>query len=307
VASGGADGTVRVWPLVGQGDVTTRTLDGPVGSVEYSPNGQTLVVGLIGGVGSILDASGQGGAPQVRLAGHSGFLYAATFSPDGTRVLTTGADRVARIWSAADGRLVGELVGHTGDVTGAAFSPNGRRIATASFDGTVRIWDAATLQSLFELRGHAGEVYRVRYMSDGQHLVTAGADGSVRVWDAESGRELSRRSMHVGAVYALAISADGRTALSGGADRSVLVWDTTGDWRPIGQLSGATQDVLSVGLSADGQRAFASSADGLVRIYRREWFAPIQEVSALAPSRVMRQPPTLLPDERIKYLHEGGI
>jgi hypothetical protein len=41
-------------------------------------------------------------------------------------------------------------------------------------------------------------------------------------------------------------------------------------------------------------------------VYRRELFAPIQEVSALALSRVMRRPPTLLPEERVKYLHEAS-
>jgi WD40 repeat protein len=302
-ASGGADGRVRIWPLAGQTDITTLSFDGPVGALEYTPDGRRLVVGFVGGGAAIVDASGQHSVPDLLLAGHTGALYTATASPDGTRVLTTGRDRVARIWSAVDGRLLGELVGHTGDVTGAEFSPNGRRIATASFDGTVRIWDADSLQSLLVLRGHTGQVYRVRFMPDGLRLVSAGADGSVRVWDAESGRELDKRSAHVGAVYALAISADGRTALSGGADRSVQVWDTT-DWQVIGQLAGATQEVLSVGFSLDGQRAVASSADGLVRVYRRELFASLQEVIQLAPSRVMRQPPILLPEERTSYLHE---
>jgi WD40 repeat protein len=304
VASGGADNTVRIWPLVGQDDVVTRTVAGAVGSLEYSPDGRKLIVGFIGGTAAIVDSSGQGTTPELRLAGHSGFLYTASFSPDATRALTTGSDKVARIWSALDGRLIGELVGHSGDVTGAAFSPDGRRVATASFDGTVRIWDSATLQMLHELRGHVGEVYRVRFMPDGLRVVSAGEDASLRVWDVESGRELTRRTAHVRAIYALAISADGRTALSAGVDREVLVWDTS-DWHIIGQLTGATQDVLSVGFSADGQRALVSSADGSVRLYRRELFAPIREVLELASTRVVRQPPTLLPEERIKYLHEG--
>jgi WD40 repeat protein len=38
------------------------------------------------------------GAPFSTLTGHTGYVYAVVFSPDGTRLATTSNDRTARPW-----------------------------------------------------------------------------------------------------------------------------------------------------------------------------------------------------------------
>src|SRR5215470_10027730 len=59
---------------------------------------------------------------------------AATFSPDGTRVLTA-AGSIASIWDAETGRELVVLKGHTDNLESARFNRDGRRVVTASFDG----------------------------------------------------------------------------------------------------------------------------------------------------------------------------
>ena len=92
------------------------------------------------------------------LAGHTGSVVSAAFSPDGTRVVTASDDGTARIWDAASGEELTLLRGHSGWVVSAAFSPDGTRVVTASYDGTARIWDAASGKELARLRGHTGAV-----------------------------------------------------------------------------------------------------------------------------------------------------
>ncbi len=65
------------------------------------------------------------------------------FSPDGARILTASADKTAKLWDAASGKLLASFA-HQDVVCGAAFSPDGARILTASWDNTAKLWDAAS-------------------------------------------------------------------------------------------------------------------------------------------------------------------
>ncbi len=67
----------------------------------------------------------------------------AAFSPDGQRIVTGGADLVAKLWEAATGRELLTLRGHTGGVMAVDFSQDGRRILTGSADSTAKVWVAA--------------------------------------------------------------------------------------------------------------------------------------------------------------------
>src|SRR5207247_1307159 len=84
------------------------------------------------------------GEPLLQLKGSS-YTPHASFSPDGSRVVTCSGNGAARLWDAASGRPLTPAVRHhrTG-VVRAAFSPDGRRVVTASKDGTARVWDAAS-------------------------------------------------------------------------------------------------------------------------------------------------------------------
>ncbi|HEX8204252.1 MAG TPA: hypothetical protein VF590_27490, partial [Isosphaeraceae bacterium] len=86
------------------------------------------------------------------LKGHSGLVWSATFSPDGTRVATASGDGTGRVWDAATGKLIAALKGHTSDVAWAAFSPDGARVVTASRHKTARVW------SLEPIPGDAGNL-----------------------------------------------------------------------------------------------------------------------------------------------------
>ena len=72
-------------------------------------------------------------------------MYSASFSPDGTRVVTASQDGTAKVWDAKTGTEALTLKGHTGWVGSASFSPDGTRIVTAGGDRTARVWDARPL------------------------------------------------------------------------------------------------------------------------------------------------------------------
>jgi WD40 repeat protein/tRNA A-37 threonylcarbamoyl transferase component Bud32 len=89
---------------------------------------------------------------------------------DGAGATTIYTDRVARVWEAATGKLLGMVKGHAGRITSAAFSPDGRRLVTASVDKTARVWDVATLRELAAFP-HAFGLESARFSPDGRHVL----------------------------------------------------------------------------------------------------------------------------------------
>jgi WD40 repeat protein len=72
-----------------------------------------------------------------------------SFSPDGTRLLTTGFEGVARLWDTSSWAPVGRPMFHAG-IAQAEFSPDGAYIITAGAGGQVRVWDGDAADLIME-------------------------------------------------------------------------------------------------------------------------------------------------------------
>jgi WD domain, G-beta repeat len=75
------------------------------------------------------------------LTGHTGWVTAVAWSPDGTRLATASHDQQIRIWDPTTGHTHHTLTGHTDRVTAVAWSPDSTQIASAASDGTVLVHD----------------------------------------------------------------------------------------------------------------------------------------------------------------------
>jgi eukaryotic-like serine/threonine-protein kinase len=155
----------------------------------------------------------------------------ATFSPDGRYLTTAGADGIARIWSALDGRHTADLKGHTDAVCFVAYDLAGRRIVTTSSDRTARIWDVASLTTLAELK-HKSQVNHAAFSPDGRLIATASSDRTARIWKT-SGEYFSPSLNHKEPVLKVCFGSDGRllATASGGLDGFSLgeanIWEAS--------------------------------------------------------------------------------
>ncbi|HEX8029433.1 MAG TPA: hypothetical protein VF491_13260 [Vicinamibacterales bacterium] len=164
LASGGMDGTVKLWHLP---DMTLlRTLNGGVG---YRPR---VFATLFSKDGATIALAGQGGVMQYRVADGQ-FLRQLTtvstlslaLSANGV-VLASGSDRIdqygqcidcsIKIWRMSDGLAWGTIPGNNNGVRALAFSPDQTKLAAGSgdreYNGSVRFYSMTTGQLLTEWR-----------------------------------------------------------------------------------------------------------------------------------------------------------
>jgi len=111
---------------------------------------------------------------ETALAGHRGLVSSASFSPDGTHVVTASDDKTARMWDLRGERpTFVALEGHQGPVRSASFSSDGTHVVTASEDKTARVWDLrGERPSSVALEGHQSRVVRASFSPDGTHVVS---------------------------------------------------------------------------------------------------------------------------------------
>ena len=68
-------------------------------------------------------------------------VFAATFSPNGERVVAGGKAGVVRLWNATTGKELFVVGTHTKAVRTIVFNSTGTRLLTASDDGSAKVWD----------------------------------------------------------------------------------------------------------------------------------------------------------------------
>ena len=264
LASGGDDGTIRLWnPTTGE---QLRQLTGhtnSVWSVAFSPDGQQLASGGVDGAIRLWNPTT--GEQLRQLTGHTNRVLSVAFSPDGQQ-LASGGDGTIRLWNPTTGEQLRQLTGHTNRVWSVAFSPDGQQLASGGDDGTIRLWNPTTGEQLRQLTGHTNSVWSVAFSPDGQQLASGDDDGTTRLWNPTTGEQLRQLTGHTNSVWSVAFSPDGQQLASGDDDGTTRLWNpTTGE--QLRQLTGHTNRVWSVAFSPDGQQLASGDDDGTIRLW----------------------------------------
>lgn len=121
-------------------------------------------------------------------------ITCASWSPDGTKLVTGGRDDLVRVWDSSTGQLLTTLTGHCGGVFSVSYSPDGTRIASGSGmaglgnGGDILVWDVSDSKSCsgnppLLLSGHTNRVTCVSWSPCGHYITSSSLDGRIILWE----------------------------------------------------------------------------------------------------------------------------
>jgi WD40 repeat protein len=263
VATGGADGNVRLWDAATQQEIGPPMSSDlkPVAAVTFSPDGTLVAAGSADGNVQLWDTATQQEAGSALVAG-AAEVDALAFSPDGKLLATGGQDGAARLWDIATESQIGTTMA-TGDVVSAlTFGTGGTTLATAESDGTTELWNVATQAqtgAALTVQGSAG-VSALAFSPKADALATGNGNGSIQLW-SPAGFHQPSAPLTVGPVGVAAaaaghtpaaFSAAGGLLATSNGHGTVRVWDITGK-RPVGVPLSTYHIVTGLALSPDGK------------------------------------------------------
>ena len=218
-----------------------------------------------------------------RLEGHSSGVCCLAFSPDGTKLASSGTggkvfagDCSVRLWRVDDGALLAVMEGHTKRVISLAFSSDGNMLASGSKDETAGLWSVADGTLLHSLEAHEQYLYEMAFLADdatllgaGQHdptLLAAAHDAAIRLWRISDGKLLRTIDVEDLGDADFAVSPDRSILITWCDNKAVRAWQAA-DGKLLHKLKEKGSRVFQADVSPDGQSVASVWDDAVVRLW----------------------------------------
>lgn len=176
-----------------------------------------------------------------------GDIQHMTIAPNNRTLVTTGSDRIMRVWSLPNGTLVRSLNHPMAPITTLSITPDSQRLMSGGEDGNVRLWDMGSGELLRTFKGDQAPITQVLISPDASTFISQSQDGTLRYWNLRT-RTLLRTLPLPGTQTLVGVWPN--RLIRATRDRQLQVWDLH-----TGQLertfAGHTQDIVTIQVLGD--------------------------------------------------------
>jgi len=272
LASAGTDGAVLIWDVskeLAEAAAVPKELsrgvtapaetgywsrrfpiEGRIGGVAFSPDGNTLAAGTIQRRIHLFDL--KTGKERGTLEGHTSEVTNVLYSADGKTIISTGnlwdgKELPVRAWDADTG-AVRWARGNTGTFPDSVALSADSRIVYALGHQGIRRWDLKSGEPLPPVKAYDQYTGAMAVSPDGKYLTVGGFLGDVVLWDLTANRQVRRwratEHDRSNFVKALTFSPDSKTAVTTASDGQIRLWDVANgdklkEWKIGGGASAA--------------------------------------------------------------------
>eukprot|EP01069_Polyplicarium_translucidae_P001353 Polyplicarium_translucidae@DN1634_c0_g1_i1.p1 len=200
------------------------------------------------------------------VSGHQGWVRCLAIDPGNEWFVSSGNDRLIKIWDLASGTLKLSLTGHINTVRGLAVSDRHPYLFSCGEDNAVKCWDLEYNKAIRSYHGHLSGVYSMTLHPAIDVLATGGRDAVVRLWDMRTKLGIHVFAGHTGTVMSLASQKANPQLISGANDKMIKCWDLIAG-RCATTLTHHKKSVRALGLHPT-EYSFCSAAADHVKVWK---------------------------------------
>ncbi len=156
--------------------------DNPMGSITFSPDGNTFITGGKSGI-QFWDLNTMQPIP-LYTGLPEGYAY-GIYSPDGRTLAVSGMTPDVHLLNISTGIYKTIQTGHSSRFTISAFSVDGKTLATVGYPHhyTIRFWDLESLELKYVINSNPDDVWQLIFSPDGKTFATIGFGGVIYLWN----------------------------------------------------------------------------------------------------------------------------
>ena len=198
---------------------------------------------------------------------HGAAIRTLDATADGTRLLSAGADRVVKLWNAADGANPFSVPAAASDLTAINFSGDMQKFVVASGDG-IRVYQTADGRLLEKIDESPATLQGTAWITNGRSIVVCRGDGRLVLQSLAVDQSILAPDPDTSS---LAVSADGKWLVASGTGKLLRFWPIAdgriGQPTPVRSVTAGTAKITDIGFSPDGQFLAAASEDKTVSVW----------------------------------------